>query len=80
MAFLGDLAYVLTRAVYADKFPEEEGAVFGLEVPHRAAVLGTWQTLCKYKFVNLVEVKEAISTNQVRELFCKDLTLSCIHI
>ena len=72
MAFVCDIAYALTYAAYADKFPDNHADVFGMGHDDRelnCLVLGAWQTAFKYKFVTFQDVKKAVVDNTVWELF-----------
>ena len=72
MAFLGDLANELVKAVHLDLFPEQYGEVFGMGSSDgglNSNVLGTWQTAMIKKLVKLDDIKEALVNNRVNELF-----------
>ena len=54
MAFVGDVAYTLTYAVYADKLPAERASVYGMGRDERepnCPVLGSRQTAFHTNFV-----------------------------
>ena len=72
MAFVGEVAYTLTYAVYADLLPKERADVFGMGHFEReldCTVLGAWQTAFNHKFVTFQDVKKAVADNAVQELF-----------
>ena len=74
MAFLGDLANELVKAVHLDLFPEQYGEVFGMGSSDgglNSNVLGTWQIAMIKKLVKLDDIKEALIDNRVNELFYK---------
>ena len=72
MAFLGEVAYTLTYAVYADMLPRERASVFGMghnDNEIDCTVLGAWQTALKHRFITSQDVKKAILDNTVKEFF-----------
>lgn len=74
MAFLGDIANELVKAVHMDIFPTQYEDVFGMGSSDgvlNSNVLGTWQTALKKKLVKLDDIKEALTNNRVNELFYK---------
>ena len=78
MAFVGEIAYTLTYAIYADRLPRERADVFGMGHGDRelnCAVLGAWQTTFNNKFVTFQDVKKAVADNAVKELFTTAVNL-----
>ena len=78
MAFVGDVAYTLTYAVYADKLPAERAGVYGMGHGERdlnCTVLGAWQTAFNNKFVTFQDIKKAVANNAVQELFVRTVNL-----
>lgn len=78
MAFVGEIAYTLTYAIYADRLPRERASVFGMghnDNEIDCTVLGAWQTTFNNKFVTFQDVKKAVADNAVKELFTMTVNL-----
>ena len=78
MAFVGEVAYTLTYAIYADLVPKERADVFGMghgDHDLNCTVLGAWQTTFNNKFVTFQDVKKAVADNAVKELFTMAVNL-----
>ena len=86
MAFVGELANALVKAVHLDLFPSEHADVFGMESSRKdpnTYVMGTGRPALKPKYTNCEEMKQVLVETRVQEILLRCVKVvvgRCCHL